>query len=174
MGGSPYSFDPAPGDPRSLLEEWYVRVVTTQRAHYLSAEHFGARRYWLGVPAVILSTLVGTSVFATVQKQPDVRFQIAVGLASVLAAVLTSLQTLLGYSERAEKHRITGARYGAIGRELESLRAFSSSVTEQAMAAVRKRLDDLALESPNNPESIFAKAALVPRSPPRAESPQQR
>jgi len=107
--------------PQQVLDEWYQRVVVTQRAHYLSADHFGSKKYWLGIPAVILSTIVGTSVFATVQKQPEFWLQIAVGLASVAAALLASLQTFLGYSERAEKHRIAGAKYGALGRELEQL-----------------------------------------------------
>lgn len=140
-----------------VLGDWYERVAVTQRAHYLSAAHFGARKYWLGIPAVVLSTLVGTSVFATVQKQPDPWLQITVGLASVTAAVLASLQTFLGYSERAEKHRIAGAKYGALGRELEQLSAFPE-ISHEALSNVRKRLDDLAVESPNNPLSIFRRA----------------
>ena len=83
--------------------------------------------------------------------------QIIVGLASVAAALPASLQTFLGYAERAEKHRIAGAKYGALGRELEQLRSSSSTPTAEVMAEVRKRLDDLAIESPNNPLSIIAK-----------------
>ena len=144
--------------PEQVLEDWYQRVATTQRAHYLSADHFGTRKYWLGIPAVVLSTLVGTSVFATVQKQPELWLQITVGLASVAAALLASLQTFLGYSEGAEKHRIAGAKYGALGRELEQLRASGGTPSTEAMSEVRKRLDDLAVESPNNPLHIYRKA----------------
>ena len=144
--------------PEHVLENWYERVTVTQRAHYLSADHFGARKYWLGIPAVILSTLVGMSVFATVQQQPEVWLQITVGLASVAAALLASLQTLLGYAERAEKHRVAGAKYGAIGRELEQLRASAETPPDKVVSGVRKRLDDLAVESPNNPLSIYRKS----------------
>jgi SMODS and SLOG-associating 2TM effector domain family 4 len=144
--------------PQQVLGGWYERVVVTQRAHYLSADYFGARKYWLGIPAVVLSTLVGTSVFATVQKQPALWLQITVGLASVAAALLASLQTFLGYSERAEKHRIAGAKYGALGRELEQVLASDATVAPEAMAEIRKRLDDLAVESPNNPLPIYHKA----------------
>lgn len=144
--------------PEEVLDDWYQRVTVTQRAHYLSADHFGARKYWLGIPAVFLSTLVGTSVFATVQTQPQFWLQIAVGLASVAAALLASLQTFLGYSERAEKHRIAGAKYGALGRELEQLRASSTTPSDNAISEVRKRLDDLAVESPNNPLPIYHRA----------------
>ena len=143
---------------KDVLDDWYQRVSATQRAHYLSADHFGRRKYWLGIPAVILSTVVGTSVFATLQKQPAAALQIAVGLGSVFAALLTSLQTFLGYGERAEKHRISGAKYGALGRELEMLRASNETPSVETLSDVRKRLDDLALESPNNPFPIFRRA----------------
>jgi hypothetical protein len=106
----------------------------------------------------VLSTLVGTSVFATIQKRPEVWLQIAVGLGSVAAALMASLQTFLGYSERAEKHRVAGAKYGSLGRELEQLRASGTPLSDQNMSEVRKRLDDLAVESPNNPLSIYNKA----------------
>jgi hypothetical protein len=143
---------------KQVLDDWYQRVAVTQRAHYLSADYFGARKYWLGIPAVVLSTLVGTSVFATVQKQPELWLQITVGLASVAAALLASLQTFLGYAERAEKHRVAGAKYGALGRELEQIRASDTLQSAEAMSEVRKRLDDLAVESPNNPLPIYRKA----------------
>ena len=142
---------------KEVLNDWYERVRVTQLAHYGSAEHFGKRKYSLGVPAVILSALVGTTVFATLQKQPELWLQIIVGLASVAAALLTSLQTFLGYNERAEKHRIAGAKYGALGRELEVLRSLET-VDINIINDLKKRLDDLAQESPNNPKTIYYKA----------------
>ena len=138
------------------------RLVSASSRHatrpLLVCRSFGSRKYWLGIPAVVLSTLVGTSVFATVQKQPQLWMQITVGLASVAAALLASLQTFLGYSERAEKHRIAGAKYGALGRELEQIRASGATPTFDEMSAVRNRLDDLAVESPNNPLPIYRRA----------------
>lgn len=159
------------GNSKQLLDDWYERVAVTQRAHYYSADHFGARKYWLGIPAVVLSTVVGTSVFATVQKAPGTAMQIGVGLASVASALLASLQTFLGYTERAERHRVAGAKYGALGRELEQLRAAGSPASPEEVSAVRKRLDDLAVESPNNPQFIYKKAgglALEPSKPAEA------
>ena len=79
----------------------------------------------------------------------------AVGLASVLAAVLASLQTFLGYSERAEKHRVAGAKYGAIGRELEVMLRSQGEAPSEPIARLIDRLNSLALESPNNPQRIY-------------------
>jgi hypothetical protein len=143
---------------QEVLEEWYRRVTVTQRAHYLSANHYGRRSYWLGVPVIALSTVVGTSVFATLQKQPAPWLQISVGLASVVAAVLASLQTFLGYSARAERHRVAGAKYGALGRELEELLGSIAEIPAGQITNLRERLDALALESPNNPLHVYRAA----------------
>ena len=155
---------------KQVLDDWYIRVAVTQRAHYLSADHFGAKKYWLGIPTVVLSTLVGTSVFATLQKQPEPWLQITLGLASVAAALLASLQTFLGYSDRAEKHRIAGAKYGALGRELEQLRASDITAASDAISEVRKRLDNLAIESPNNRDRIYRKAGSRSLEPKQEEA----
>jgi len=144
-------------DPEQVLTDWYDRVRVIQEAHYSSADYYGRRRYWLGVPAVVLSAFVGTSVFASIQKQPQLWLQVVVGMASVAAALLASLQTFLGYSERAEKHRIAGAKYGALGRELEQLRA-NAGISDELITEVRKRLDQAALESPHNSLRIFRRA----------------
>lgn len=145
-------------DQSELLHEWYRRAAVTQYAHYLSADHFGARKYWLGIPVVVLSTLVGTSIFATIERQPELWLQIAIGLASVTSALLASLQTFMGYAERAEKHRMAGARYGALGRELEQMRASHTEYATETIAEIRRRIDDLALEAPNNPLKIYRRA----------------
>ena len=141
-----------------LVEEWYKRVSVTQVAHYLSADHFGRRKYILGVPAIVLATFAGTSVFATLEQQPSFYLQLAVGFASVAAAVLASLQTFMGYSERAEKHRLAGAKYGALGRKLESMSAQPDKNDSEELTRVREKLDALAEESPNNPLKIYKSA----------------
>lgn len=110
---------------------------------------------------MMLSTLVGTSVFATVAGHPTIVLQIGVGLASVSAALLTSLQTFMNYTERAEKHRTAGAKYGAIGRQLEQMRSSQSNYDEAIIAQVRKRMDDLAIQSPDLSTKIYRRAGAT-------------
>ena len=135
-------------------------MSVTQVAHYLSADHFGKRKFILGIPAVDLATFSGTSVFATLSEQPNIYLQIAVGLASVTSAILASLQTFMGYSERAEKHRLTGAKYGALGRRIEIMRAQPESIENEELTRVREKLDALAVESPNNSLKIYKSAGV--------------
>jgi hypothetical protein len=53
----------------------------------------------------VLATVVGTSVFATIQQQPEFWWQVAVGTMSMAAASFSALQSFLSYGEKAEKHR---------------------------------------------------------------------
>ena len=64
----------------------------------------------------------------------------------------------MGYSERAEKHRLAGARYGALGRRIETIRAQPESIENKELAKVREKLDALAIESPNNTLKIYKSA----------------
>lgn len=137
---------------RELAVEWLHRAERTQHGHYLAALHFSQWHYWMGVPVVLLTAAVGTSVFATLQNKPDAWVQITVGLLSFLAALLAALQTFLGYGERAEKHRLAGARYGGIGRRLELLLASDSGW--EALKEIEEELNSLAQESPNIPRVV--------------------
>lgn len=157
MGGNQWDSMGTGSTVRQVLFRLVSESRSDQRAHYISAEYFSRKGYWLGIPVIALSTIVGTSVFASIQKQPAPSVQIAVGLASVLAAVLASLQTFLGYSTRVEKHRVAGAKYGALGRELEILRASNEAIPNEVIEELKKRLDALALESPNNSLQIYKK-----------------
>ena len=142
-----------------LLKEWYVRIGIAQKAHQYSVESFEGRSRWLGIPTIVLTTIVGTSVFAALGKQGvETWLQIVVGLLSVGAAVLASLQTFLGYSERAERHRVAAAKYGALGRELETFLESPQHTTDETIAELRKRLDAMALESVNPPIPLYRKA----------------
>jgi len=106
-------------DIKNLLLVWMENCKRAQIAHNMSAARFYRLNYLLGVPVVGLSAVVGTSVFATLQRQVDPFLQVLVGMTSVLAAVLASLQTFLKYNDRASKHHSAGSDYEAIKRQIQ-------------------------------------------------------
>jgi predicted permease len=108
---------------RSLLGEWATRNMVALEAHYNAARSFANLNYWIGIPAVIFAAIVGTSVFASLKKDVDIYIKITIASFSIIAAILSALQTFLKYNERSEKHRLAGARYAAIKREIEQLLA---------------------------------------------------
>ena len=59
--------------PTELIEQWRFRNHRVQLAHYECARRFEHLHLWLGLPAIALSTLVGTTVFSSLEKTADVR-----------------------------------------------------------------------------------------------------
>jgi hypothetical protein len=108
----------------------------------------------LGIPVVVLTTFIGTSVFATLQDEIDTSLKILVGVISVTAAVLASLQTFLRFGERAEKHRVAGESWAALRREIDEMLALHPTYLaargdpKSYLDDLRKRMDDTAALSP--------------------------
>jgi hypothetical protein len=128
----------------------------------------------LGIPAVVLSTTAGTTIFATLESVPDLRIRITVGLLSVAAAVLVSLQTFLRYAERAERHKSAAVRYGILRREAEEALAHCSAgepCPREFFEKVRQRWDAVDQESPTVPPSIYKRTERLVLAPPTTRSP---
>lgn len=147
-------------EAETLLTDWFRRARESQYIHYECGVWFSRLNYLLGIPAIVMSTAVGTAVFASLETSATGTQKILVGLVSIVAAVLASLQTFLRFSERAEAHRATGSGYGAIRRSLEYLKTFPPADEEELKRAfneVKKQMDALAKEAPEVPSRMKKK-----------------
>jgi hypothetical protein len=151
-------------DKSELLRHWRLRVHSVQIAHYETGRAFDRRHLLLGIPAVILSTLVGTAVFASLARFTNEEVllwpKIAVGLLSVTAAILVSLQTFLRYAEQAESHKTAGARYAHLKHRLELLVTLppeSDDKLKSELLALEKEWETIREESPNIPIKIWSR-----------------
>jgi hypothetical protein len=143
-----------------LLTDWFRRARESQYVHYECGVWFSRLNYLLGIPAIVLSTAVGTAVFISLETSATGAEKIFVGLISILAAILGSLQTFLRFSERAEAHRSTGSGYGAIRRSLEYLKTFPPSDEDglkRAFNEIKEQMDTLAKEAPEVPSKMKKK-----------------
>ena len=134
-----------------LVHTWRRRSREASLAHYDSAHICQRNHFLLGIPMVILSTIVGTSVFATLAKEATAESKIIIGTLSVLAAIFAALQTFLRFSERAERHRLAGAEFSSLNKELELILAYppaSSQDESKLLSEFRKRWDDVIAHSP--------------------------
>lgn len=145
----------------SLARTWYDRTKVVAVGHYQAAARYSKFHYWLAIPAIVFSAVVGTAVFATIQQQASAWVQICAGLLSVCAAVLSILQLSLGYQEKAEKHRIAGFKYNAVGRRLEEMLA-GGDILMADLTATRIQIDSLAQESPHIPRAVHNQMGQFP------------
>jgi hypothetical protein len=142
-----------------ILEQWHTGVRILHHAHTRAAVSFDRRGRFLGVPVVIASTAVGTSIFTGLGGSHAL--QIAAGLVSFGAAVLSSLQTALKYPELATQHKSAAQKYGQLRRKIETRMVADSEDPSKATASLddfRQEWDALDEQSPNIPQWIYQKA----------------
>ena len=149
-------FPEPPRDMGALVLEWIRRARESQIGHYSMADRLTACGRRLGLAVIGITAATGTSAFLSLVAtavSPDVR--IVIGMTSLSAAVLASLQTFLRYGERAELHRRAGAQYGAVRRRLEAIHAADPRAHDPcALDAVRDELDHIAQNAPHLPRRV--------------------
>jgi len=106
-------------DVLEKASEYRIRYGLLGRAHYLAAARLSRLNRLLGVPVIVITAVVGTTIFATLDRSPEPQWKILAGLVSLLGAVLSALQTSLGFAQTAERHKAVGTRYRAVRRRLE-------------------------------------------------------
>jgi hypothetical protein len=151
-----------------ILVEWRDRADVASKTHFAVANRLSSLNLILGIPVVVLTTLVGTSVFATLQQALSTIVRIFAGFAIVLAAVLASLQTFLSSAERAEKNWAAAEAWAAIRREITEMLALhpaniaASDNPQQYLDKLRARMDEVAKESPGMSNRILARISKQP------------
>lgn len=132
-----------------LLAGWLIHCHKARDRHDQAARRYAMARLMLGVPSLVVSTVVGTSVFAALSSSEVPPFW--VGVLSMVAAVLAALQTFMDFGGRSDKHRHAAVRYKASIRLIEEsmVQQESGAVpTRDDLAAMRAMLDDLEEAAP--------------------------
>ena len=147
---------------KKMLDGWLTGVRVLTVGHYAAAKHFEECHRNLGIPVIILSTVVGTAVFASIQSSPAAWAQALVGFLSLSAAIFSGLQTFLGDAQLAEKHKRAAVNYSRLRRELDEFCAFPPDrETRQVFVHdFRQRWNALEQEAPTIPDRIYKTVAM--------------
>jgi conflict system pore-forming effector with SLATT domain len=145
---------------RELLQQWLNGIHIAQVAHLRCAARYQANHRRLGVPVIFLTTVVGTSIFATLESAENQIILITAGIVSALAAILSGLQTFLNYSELAARHAEAGKRFGKLRKRVEELLVTPCSNEDLAahVATIRTEWDQLEDEAPTVPQAHHDRA----------------
>ena len=152
-------------DTERLLCDWHNRAAAASDAHYRLANRCRRRNVALGVPVVVFSTIVGTSLFATLNDaNVSSRARLVIGAVSVAAAVLAALQTFLRFAERAERHVVAADWYAAVRRGTAEALALPPPAREPPavhLPKVRKEMSRVGQQAPEIPAAMWAKVAAT-------------
>jgi len=145
------------------LEDWHDRAAAARSAHYLLASRLRRRNIMVGVPAVVFSAVVGTSLFATLSQAnvPKV-LRIVIGMVSLAAAVLAALQTFFGFAPLAERHVVAGDWYSAVRRHVDELMALPSEErgpAKECLDTIRKEMSQISQQAPEIGQELWQRTA---------------
>jgi hypothetical protein len=138
-----------------VLKRWLKRARESQLSHQLMAERLSLVHRGLGVLTIGITAIAGaTTLLATLG---DIS-KVLLALFTLLAAVLSSLQTFLKLEDRTNLHRIAGASYGHVRRKLELAMVLEISEKEIRLKEAESELNKLATESPSVSKRVYDSA----------------
>jgi hypothetical protein len=138
-----------------ILRQWHNGLRLNHIAHNQACTYYHRLGRLLGIAVVVLSSVVGTAIFASLQSSPDTRLRILTGLLSVTAAVLSTLQMFLRYGDLADKHHVAAQAYGTLRRKLElRLVTMPAETPAEYLEELRSAWDDTDATSPALPQRL--------------------
>lgn len=146
----------APGPTQENLKDLanIVKVVNGYKAtcslrieaHNEKADKYHKKNLYLGVPAAVIAAVVGSSIFATLSAEKNIYLMVMTGSLSILAAILSALQTFLKYSEMAQVHKAAEDGYVSLRRRIEFFMLKLSASRPPLLSDAQKELQDIVNE----------------------------
>jgi len=133
-----------------LLQSWNSSLLQIYNQHYSYAIRLNRLNYWFSFPIIIISAVIGTSLFATISQQQILFIRVLVAASSLTVAVVSALQVFMKFPERAEKHHEAGAKFAALHKELSQIIAFppnDESNLYEWISIFRKAWDDVRIKA---------------------------
>lgn len=150
---------------KELLSQWYMGIRNSHLRHKLAAEEYTRTNRFFGIVVVSTTTLVGTTLFATLKSSRNTSVQIGIASFSILAAILSAVQTFLNYPDWIEKHKLAAAKYGELRKELDMLclkvEMREEYDFEKHMKSFRTRWNTVEQEAPPIPKNIYKRAIKI-------------
>lgn len=115
-----------------LVGEWHQHLRTMNRVHREMQADAGKRARSLAMATTVISAVVGTSIFTTIESSPAVGWKIAVGMLSIAGAVFGAIQSSLNLADRQAQHQSAAEAFGQLRREIEIWGALGSVDTLDA------------------------------------------
>jgi hypothetical protein len=136
-------------------------AINKDNSHYRMASRYDRRHKLLGVPVIVTTAIVSTAIFTTLETEASGGWRIATGLLSVVAVVLSALQTFFNYAELSQRHQGSARGYSRVRRSIEIfLLRYDPAAAEAALAdltQISEQLGQLEAEEPAISARVYAR-----------------
>jgi hypothetical protein len=157
-------------DQVALLQHRRKLAWAAQHAYFERAGILAKLNYWIGVPVVVVTALAGSAIVANRAGEDPI--PVWVGIITVSAAVLASLQTFFRFGERAAFNAVAGNLYAKLRRRIEDCLASPPEGIVTRLEEIWKLEDEAGEQSPPIGERRWLRwqaFAELPTSPTRRQ-----
>lgn len=140
-----------------LLVNWAEKASGYAWLHNKSVSHYKYKNLYITGPACVCAYIAGTTSLIVTNDSSEWESKF-VGLASILAGILTNLQEVFTFKELSEQHRISGLQFSSFFRDISvelSLHPEHRRDPIEYINLKRMEFDKLLEQSPITPKVIL-------------------
>jgi len=141
---------------RLMLLDWMRKIHQLEYAHRFESVRWSKWNYKLGIPALIIASIVGA--VSGFKELDETAKNIITATGGVSAAILTGLQTFLKPQEHSEKHKSTSSVYEKLRHRIEFLLQFETDMEKIKLEVEKIRNDWNGIDALNVADSNFKDA----------------
>lgn len=144
-----------------LLAKWADKASCYRWMHDKTEKKYSRVNMAFTIPVIVLSTLTGTANFGMDSIVPvgfQTYAQLAIGGASIIVGIISTLANFLQYAQGMEAHRVAGISWGKLHRKISVELALPRGQRELCMdflLVCRSEMDRLIEQSPTIPDDII-------------------
>lgn len=127
------------------LNKFRIDCIYGKKKHYNARDRYATYNRNMGVAIVVLSAIMGTSVYSVLSNSDILLAKIIVCVFILLNAIIVALQVYLNFEKRSLRHKITADRYLWIMKEAQRLIAYHQDGSK-SIEDVQKELERLSQE----------------------------
>ncbi len=146
------------------LKKFRIDCMYGKKKHYNARDRYATYNRNMGIVIVVLSAIMGTSVYFALSKSNILLAKIIVTIFTLLNAILVALQPYLKFEKRALRHKITADRYLCLMKKAQRLLAYyeddnkTLEEVQNELDRLYKKVEDIRKDEPEPSQKDYQKA----------------
>ncbi len=157
-----------------LLRLWKRTINIRQKGHQELAQKYRQRHYFLGLPAMIISTAISSAAFATFKESErgtcvngtveaagtwsvQEWIRLFIGVFNIISLILAGIMTFMNYQEEAENNKNVATDYDDLSQTIDGILSMPSSLRGDPVTTVKDikdRYTTINKKAPSLPKHI--------------------
>lgn len=104
---------------KETVSQWKAQAAAASDAHFAAARHAEHLHWWLGLSATFFSAVVGCGILVSLNASPSYLLKLVAVVISLLAATLSSINTLTDSAKRGAAHVASGNEFDSVCKKCE-------------------------------------------------------